>query len=62
MLKVYDHIQQSFPSEKSPAVGRHPGRRRHGSPHVQAGIAELERQALATGKVLGPIAQPGDQP
>ncbi len=54
MLKTYDHIQQSFPGERSAAevviqaadVS---------APGVQAGIADLKREALATGKVLGPI-------
>jgi uncharacterized membrane protein YdfJ with MMPL/SSD domain len=57
VLKVYDHIQESFPAEKSAAavVIQAPDVR---SPGVQAGIASLERQALATGKVLGPIPAP----
>ena len=56
VLKTYDHIQQSFPGERSAAevviqaadVS---------APGVQAGIADLKREALATGKVLGPIAE-----
>ena len=62
VLKVYDHIQESFPSEKSAAAVVIQAPRRARRRHVQAGIAELERQALATGKVLGPIAEPRDQP
>jgi uncharacterized membrane protein YdfJ with MMPL/SSD domain len=56
VLKTYDHIQESFPGERSAAqvviqaadVS---------APGVQAGIADLKREALATGKVLGPIAE-----
>ena len=57
VLKTYDHIQESFPSENSPAVVviQAPDVR---SAQVQAGIAKLERQALATGQVLGPIPAP----
>ncbi len=56
VLKVYDHIQESFPSEKSAAiVVVQAGNVR--SADVQAGIADLKRRALATGQVLGPIAK-----
>jgi uncharacterized membrane protein YdfJ with MMPL/SSD domain len=56
VLKVYDHIQESFPSEKSAAiVVVQAGNVR--SAGVQAGIADLKRRALATGQVLGPIAK-----
>ncbi len=55
VLKVYDHIQSSFPSEKSAAVVVIQNRDVT-SPSVQAGIAELKREALATGKVIGPIS------
>ena len=57
VLTVYDHIQESFPSENSPAVVviQAPDVR---AAQVQDGIAKLERQALATGKVLGPIPTP----
>ncbi|MDX6535929.1 MAG: hypothetical protein QOD37_270 [Gaiellales bacterium] len=56
VLKVYDHIQESFPSEKSAAiVVVQAGNVR--SANVQAGIADLKRRALATGQVLGPIAK-----
>ena len=57
VLSVYDHIQESFPSENSPAVVviQAPDVR---SAQVQDGIAKLERQALATGQVLGPIPAP----
>jgi uncharacterized membrane protein YdfJ with MMPL/SSD domain len=57
VLKVYDHIQQSFPSEKSAATVVVEARDVT-APAVQAGIARLERQALATGKVLGPLDSP----
>ena len=57
MLKVYDHIQQSFPSEKGGATVVVQARDVT-APAVQAGIARLERQALATGKVLGPLDKP----
>ena len=57
VLKVYDHIQESFPSENSPAVVVIQAKNVR-APQVQAGIAQLERRALATGKVLGPIADP----
>ena len=57
VLKTYDHIQQSFPGERSAAEVVDPGRRRAARRGVQAGIAELKRKALATGKVLGPIAE-----
>jgi RND superfamily putative drug exporter len=54
VLRIYDHIQQSFPSEHSAAqVVIESGSVR--TPQVRAGIAELRRQALATGKVLGPL-------
>jgi uncharacterized membrane protein YdfJ with MMPL/SSD domain len=55
VLKVYDHIQESFPSEKSAAIvviQAHDVR----AASVQAGITQLKRRALATGQVLGPIA------
>jgi RND superfamily putative drug exporter len=57
VLKVYDHIQQSFPSEKSGATVVVQARDVT-APAVQAGIAQLERKALATGKVLGPLDKP----
>jgi uncharacterized membrane protein YdfJ with MMPL/SSD domain len=57
VLKTYDHIQESFPSEKGAAIvviqsGDVT------APAVQAGIADLERKALATGKVIGPLDEP----
>jgi RND superfamily putative drug exporter len=55
VLKVYDHIQESFPSEKSAAVVVIQARDVRAA-DVQAGIADLKRETLATGKVLGPIA------
>jgi uncharacterized membrane protein YdfJ with MMPL/SSD domain len=57
VLEVYDHIQESFPSENTPAVVVIQARNVRAA-QVQAGIAKLERQALATGKVLGPIPTP----
>ena len=57
VLKVYDHIQQSFPSEKGGATVVVQARDVT-APAVQAGIARLEHQALATGKVLGPLDKP----
>jgi uncharacterized membrane protein YdfJ with MMPL/SSD domain len=54
MLKTYDHIQQAFPGEKGAATVVIQARDVT-APGVQAGIAELKREALATGKVFGPI-------
>jgi uncharacterized membrane protein YdfJ with MMPL/SSD domain len=54
MLKTYDHIQQAFPGEKGAATVVIQARDVT-APAVQAGIAELKREALATGKVFGPI-------
>jgi RND superfamily putative drug exporter len=56
VLKTYDHIQQSFPGERSAALVVIQARDVT-APDVQAGIAELKSKALATGKVLGPIAE-----
>ena len=54
ILKTYDHIQESFPAERSAAqvVVENGNVRAAG---VQAGIAELQQRALATGKVIGPL-------
>jgi uncharacterized membrane protein YdfJ with MMPL/SSD domain len=54
VLKTYDHIQQSFPAERSAAQVVVQSRDVR-APQVQAGIAELQRRALATGQVLGPL-------
>ena len=56
VLKTYDHIQQSFPGERSPAEVVIQAADVT-APGVQAGIADLKSKALATGKVLGPIAK-----
>jgi uncharacterized membrane protein YdfJ with MMPL/SSD domain len=54
VLVTYDHIQQSFPGEKGAATVVIQARDVT-APSVQAGIAELKRKALATGRVFGPI-------
>ena len=56
MLKTYDHIQQSFPGERSAAEVVIEAADVT-APGVQAGIADLKREALATGQVLGPIGE-----
>ena len=53
MLKAYDHIQAAFPGERSGAeviVQAQDVR----TPAVQAAIADLKREALASGQAVGP--------
>ena len=54
VLKTYDHIQESFPAERSAAEVVIENGNVH-APQVQTGIADLQRRAIATGKVLGPL-------
>jgi uncharacterized membrane protein YdfJ with MMPL/SSD domain len=54
VLKTYDHIQESFPAERSAAEVVVENSDVH-APQVGAAVAELQRRALATGKVLGPL-------
>jgi uncharacterized membrane protein YdfJ with MMPL/SSD domain len=56
VLQTYDHIQESFPGERSAALVVIQADDVRAA-NVQAGIAELKREALATGQVLGPIAE-----